>query len=248
MTTARHISNEGIEILRVLCGSRAYGLETDESDFDYHGVYVVPTSRLLSLGPKVKETAWIEGEDQDNTAWEIGHFLKLAINCNPTVLETFVAPIMGTSNESVNMTYVPAWLGRGQALRELFPYVLSRKRVYDSFRGYASNQRKKMFEPVGGTRGVDREIKAAIAYLRSLYHGINLLNNGTYNPRIASPLLRDYLLALRKVVRVDYGSVVGIAQDLEAEITEAYIHSSMQQEPDIKHINDFLLQVRKDFW
>ena len=29
-------------ILKVLTGSRAYGLETPESDYDYHGVFVTP--------------------------------------------------------------------------------------------------------------------------------------------------------------------------------------------------------------
>ena len=38
-------------ILKVLTGSRAYGLDTPESDYDYHGVYVTPTSELLAIGP-----------------------------------------------------------------------------------------------------------------------------------------------------------------------------------------------------
>ncbi|KKK55536.1 hypothetical protein LCGC14_3073540 [marine sediment metagenome] len=79
-------------ILKVLTGSRAYGLETPESDFDFHGVYVTPTSQLLAIGPKPKESIWKEG-DEDFQSWEIGRFLDLAVHCNPTVLETFVAPV-----------------------------------------------------------------------------------------------------------------------------------------------------------
>ncbi|KKK67334.1 hypothetical protein LCGC14_2955100, partial [marine sediment metagenome] len=156
------VRDAGIEILRVLCGSRAYGLHDDDSDFDYHGIFVVPTNRLLSIGPKIRETAWVEGTEQDNTAWEVGHFLKLAVQCNPTILETFVAPVEMQD-------------GWGERVRALFPYVISRKQVYEAFRGYSRNQRKKMFEPTGGVRAGERMWKFAVAYIRVLYHGIRLL-------------------------------------------------------------------------
>ena len=64
-----HVKNEGTQILKVLCGSRAYGLNDEDSDYDYHGVYVVPTSRLLVIDSRIKETQWVEGESEDNTAW-----------------------------------------------------------------------------------------------------------------------------------------------------------------------------------
>jgi predicted nucleotidyltransferase len=40
------------------------------SDMDIRGVFVVPTSEILSLGYKEKSTSWIEGEKEDQTAVE----------------------------------------------------------------------------------------------------------------------------------------------------------------------------------
>ena len=80
-------------ILKVLVGSRAHGLADENSDYDYRAVYVVPTSKILSINYKYVANTWIEGKE-DNTAYEIGHFLKLACNCNPTILEVLKAPII----------------------------------------------------------------------------------------------------------------------------------------------------------
>jgi len=41
-------------ILKVLVGSRAHGLANKDSDYDYRAVYVLPTSKILSLGYKYK--------------------------------------------------------------------------------------------------------------------------------------------------------------------------------------------------
>jgi len=234
-----HLKNEGTEILRVLCGSRAYGLEDETSDFDYHGVYVVPTSRLLSIGYRIKESTYFDGEgsNQDNTAWELRHFLELALQCNPTVLETFVAPVKNATD-------------LGRFLRTLFPYVLNKKRIYDAFRGYAHQQRLKMFD---GTSMVKTENnyrrmrKAAIAYLRSLYHGEQLLRCGAYEPYIPDGEIRHFLRSLRQG-EPQIHEVIEIAQTLEAAITTAYHLSELPTEPDLDRVNAFLLRVRQEMW
>lgn len=228
------VREAGIEILRVLCGSRAYGLHDDDSDFDYHGIFVVPTSRLLSIGPKIRETAWIEGEDQDNIAWEIGHFLRMAAQCNPTVLETFVAPIESTTK----------W---GNCIRDLFPYVISRKRIYESFRGYAHNQRKKMFEPTGGVRAGEWIWKFAVAYLRVLYHGTELLQAGIYCPYIDDSKRRDFLRAV-KLGEVDKGTIINAAEILQSDLTDAYLESNVPEEPNMDKVNETLLALRQNMW
>ncbi len=65
-------------ILKVLVGSRAHGLHTEESDYDWRGVFVVPTEEIFKVGAKIKDTNWIEGKE-DNTTWEIGHFMNMAV-------------------------------------------------------------------------------------------------------------------------------------------------------------------------
>ena len=230
------MAREDLTLLKVLCGSRAYGLEDTDSDFDYHTVFAVPTSALLSLGPKPRSTYWAEegkSGGEDMTGWEVGHFLHLALHCNPTVLETFVAPLEYC---------LPGW---GEALRSLMPHVLSREGVYQSFRGYASNQRKKMFDHEGGKLGGERTSKAAIAYLRSLYHGTVLLRKGTYDPYIADPQLREALREIRRSA-TSKAFVIEWAEKLEADLTRAYLASTLPVEPNIGAINEWLLDFR--FW
>src|SRR5258708_3625982 len=146
-------------ILKVLVGSRAHGLHTDQSDYDYRGVFVQPTRLLplLALEGKYTSTDWVEGRKveeagswRDDTAWEIHHFLKLAVACNPSILETFTAPVMETSEE-------------GDALRELFPAVWHPGRVANAAIGYGENQRTKMRAGKG-----NRPEQLALAYLPRL--------------------------------------------------------------------------------
>ncbi len=244
-----------VEILRVLCGSRAYGLHDDDSDFDfdYRGVFVVPTRQLLEIrmdGVKPKETRWIEGSKEDDVAWEVGHFLRLAVRCNPTVLETFVAeviPIPDAAGHVCDAELCRHDSGYTGALRGLLRAVVSRKRVYESYRGYAHNQRKKMFEPTGGVRGGERKDKFAVAYCRALWQGVTLLTQGELRLWLPTDDFRDFL---RRIKAGNYrtSEVIDVAEVLESRLVTAYLGSSMQEEPELGAVNEFLLTVRKDFW
>ena len=246
--------DDTVEILRVLCGSRAYGLHDDDSDFDYHGVFVVPTRHLLEIrmdGVKPKETRWIEGSKEDDVAWEVGHFLRLAVRCNPTVLETFVAPICPRSVAGLWTPHYSDMIIRlAGALRALLSAVVSRKRVYESYRGYAHNQRKKMFEPTGGVRGGERKDKFAVAYCRALWQGEILLRTGRLRLAINTAEEGEFKRFLKRIKAGNYktAEVIDVAEALETHLTDAYLGSSMQEEPDLEAVNEFLLTVRKDFW
>ncbi len=236
-------------VLKVLAGSRAYGLEVEGSDWDYHGVFVTPTSELLSVGPRPRESVWKEG-DEDFQSWEIGRFLHLATKCNPTVLETFVAPVRSVS--------IPI----GHELRELFPHVLNRKRVYDAFLGYAHNQRVKLFgkpDDPTAAQPSDRAWKFATQYLRVLIQGERLLWTGELVLDMRDPgydtdavtLVRSPTQRLLMEVKAGahtMGGVIDAAARLEKDLEVAYEASQMQTEPDLGAVNEFLLKVRKERW
>ena len=99
--------------------------------------------------------------EKDETAGKLGPFLSLANQCHPLVLETFLAPSI----------CLDSW---GEELRNLFPAVWSPRRAYDSFLGYALNQRTKFLETKDG-----RPAKYAATYLRVLYNLCELLDAGT---------------------------------------------------------------------
>lgn len=231
------------QILKVIVGSQAHGLATPESDFDYRGVFVVPTREILSLGNTKMTTNWNEGTN-DDTSWEIGHFLNLATHCNPTILETFLAPVVDihatewTDEDRVDY---------GKELRDLFPYVWNSKDVMNAFIGYGLNQRKKFFDDKD-----KRASKYAVAYLRTLYQGWELLSTGTFTIRIADTPIGETLkrwksMQSSEILKNNAGEVIDLCLHWESELRKAY-DANPNKQTDFNKVNEFLLKVRKEFW
>jgi predicted nucleotidyltransferase len=215
------------EILKVLVGSQAHGLATPKSDFDYRGVFVQSTSEILKLGNVKQHTSWVEGKE-DETSWEIGHFLQMAVKSNPTILEVFLAPMDDFLEEGLN-------------LRKLFPYVWNSNDVMNAFIGYGLNQRKKFLEKKDG-----RPNKFAAAYLRSLVNGWELLSTGTFTVKIADLEVGGIV---KRFKEGDYnvGEVIQTCYDWERKLKNAY-ENNPDKQTDLEAVNRFLLDVRKNNW
>jgi predicted nucleotidyltransferase len=71
-------------ILQAITGSVAYGLATEHSDIDRHGIYLAPTRQLLGISPPEQT---IVTTRPDSTFHEVGKFVLLATKANPTILE-----------------------------------------------------------------------------------------------------------------------------------------------------------------
>lgn len=226
-------------ILKTLVGSRAHGLEVETSDWDYRGVYCTPTSEILKLGGKVDQTSWLEG-DTDETAYELGKFLQMALKSNATVLEVLHGPEIECTQE-------------GKELKKLFPYLWSSHGVLDAFRGYSLNQRKKFLEDKDS-----RPWKYAVAYIRVLLMGQQLLRHNilTINVNDLWKSIPDdtfsclgYGIDLREIKRGMWskGKIVDWAQHLEAELVKAYeANPNHNNNPDM--VNEWLLKVRRANW
>lgn len=230
------IPNGSIELLRTLAGSRAYNLHDENSDDDHHVVYATPTVKFLEFSDvKLKGHDFDLREGDDVTSVEIKDFLGHVLRGNPTWMETFYAKVVNATDFGLDLLM-------------LAPYVLSRKRVYEATKGYAKNQRVKMFEPPPGTGDPDtRKRKSAIAYLRCLHHGVYLLNEGTMKLWIEDSTLRDFLLRVRHGAYRN-AEVIEWAEVLGQELDKAYADSKMREEPDMERVNAFLLRVRREVW
>ncbi len=214
-------------ILRVLVGSRAHGLHTEESDYDWRGVFITPTSELLKLGGKTTQTSWIEGKE-DDTSWEVGKFLFMAMKCNPTILEAFRAPAAASDD----------W---GRELQGLFPYVWNSTDVKNSFLGYGLNQRKKFLD----NKDI-RPHKYAVAYLRTLYQAVQLLETGSFDIDATKWPIFSKLKAWKNK---DYslGDVIETTREWELKVEDAYLRNPDKKgDPDI--VNEYLLRIRKEHW
>lgn len=216
-------------ILKTIVGSHAHGLAGPDSDRDYRGVFVVPTSELLKIGSTKLRTSWTEGSD-DDTSWELGHFLMLATKCNPTILETFLAPVIEETED-------------GKRLRELFPYVWNNRAVKDAFIGYGLNQRKKMLE-----NKEKRDHKYAAAYLRVLYNAWELISTGTFTIRIADTPVGDMVRKFKETkTDLSYGEVIDLCRQWEKKVSQAF-EEAPPKETNLEPVNEFLLDMRKKHW
>lgn len=220
-------------ILKVVVGSQAHGLATPESDFDYRGVFVTPTSELLRIGSKITETSWIEGKE-DDTSWEIGKFLLMATKSNPTVLETFLA---NRADKDINAKeYI-----FGEELRSLFPHIWSSQYVKDAFIGYGLNQRKKFFDDKDG-----RKDKYATAYLRTLYQAHELLTTGTFSVNMSQTPIFDLLKRFKKG-EYEVGEVIQECWEWESQVLKDF-KQNPEKQTNLEPVNEFLLKVRRHYW
>lgn len=223
-----------IQILKVIVGSQAHGLATPESDFDYRGVFIYKTSDILGITPPEDHTSWIEGKE-DDTSWELWKFLKMATKCNPTILETFLAPKPIDYGDSiVDNRYA-------NDLQALFPHVWNSTDVMNAFIGYGLNQRKKFLDAKD-----QRPQKYACAYLRTLYQGWELLSTGTFTVRIADTIVGGNLKEW-KSGNWKLGEVMEVCAYWEKKVREAYAKNPDKQ-TNMEPINKFLLKVRLENW
>ena len=223
-------------LLKVIVGSQAHGLATPESDFDYRGVFIVPTVDFFRLGGVMKTTSWIEGKD-DDTAWEIGHFLNMAVHCNPTVLETFLAPL----DPMWAATRTPEELEIAEELRALFPYVWNSNDVRNAFVGYGVNQRKKFFDNKD-----QRAPKYAAAYLRVLYNCVQLLETGTFDVNLRNSPIYEQVKNFKEG-RYTYGEVIQACFEMETKVIKAF-NSNPNKISEVEPVNAFILKIRKKYW
>ena len=213
-------------ILSVVVGSRLHGLNKPDSDYDIRGIFMHPLCNLVSPFKTLKNTSWIEG-DEDNTAYELRDFCKLAAYGNPTILEIMWSDMVRENSP----------LGEElQANRHRF---LDSKRIFEAHKGYAHNQYSKMnmFEPDARTP------KFAVAYIRVLVQGMQLLESGTFSPQIG-PEWREFLLDVKYNFRPDLVPVLAQRFSLlQVQFADCYAKHHDTFSPDVPWIEDYLYRA-----
>lgn len=117
-------------------GSTAYGLAHADSDIDRLGVFKTPTKQILSLH-RPDETKVTKDDLGDMTLHEVEKFMRLCIQCNPTVMELLWL------DDYLVQEYA------GSQIVQLRSDFLS-KRAVDSYMGYAFQQATRLVNR-GGT-------------------------------------------------------------------------------------------------
>lgn len=70
-------------LFKVVAGSKAYGLDTPESDIDIKGVFLLPNDYLL-VGDYIPQ---VSNETNDITYYELNRFMELLSANNPNIIE-----------------------------------------------------------------------------------------------------------------------------------------------------------------
>lgn len=230
-------------ILRGVVGSTAYGLDHEGSDVDRLGVYVAPIDVVLGLNgsslddPQSKQTVddTLVQHAPDLTLHEVGKYVSLALQCNPTILELLWLP------EHEVRTHL------GQLLVEHRQDFLSTDRVKGRYGGYAKAQAERLMRRnAEGKEGFSSDVGNRTAkdgrhVARLLIQGQQLLNTGEMQVKVSSSH-REYIFEMGDLAEQDPERFYVRFQDSLEDLYET--ESVLPDQNNREAINRMLIQIR----
>ena len=211
-------------ILRCVIGSRAYGLDDDQSDTDNRGIFLPPAELHWSLYGVPEQLECYETQEH---YWELQRFLVLALKANPNVLECLYTPFI----EKVTPL--------ADELLKMRSVFLSRL-VYQTYNGYVMSQFKKMQSDLRNQGEV--KWKHVMHLIRLLISGISVLRHGFVPVRVEQH--RDQLLAIKRG-EVAWNETEKWRLSLHADFDRALSDSTLPERPDYEQANSLLVKARR---
>ncbi len=168
----KNFNPEDYVIFKCLGGSRLYGTDTADSDFDFRSVCLSPLDVLIDpfMNFEVKDS--FDGEDK--TIYDLGTFIKLAADNNPNILELLFCPREKIIYSNLYWDYILK--NRGLFLS---------KNVKHRFLGYAVSQIKALerhrqwfinpptHKPTRAEFGLAESPRISMAWLNSTKASVN---------------------------------------------------------------------------
>lgn len=211
-------------IYRCIVGSRAFGLDTENSDIDRRGIYLPPAELHWSLYGVPEQ---LENDATQECYWELQKFLVLALKANPNILECLWTPLIETKTPVAESLL---------AIRESF---LS-KLVYQTYNGYVMSQFKKLEQDLRATGTL--RWKHAMHLIRLLMSGVTVLKEGFVPVNVAES--RDFLLAIKRG-ELDWAEVNQLRLSLHKDFDAALSATKLPDRPDYERANAFLIEARR---
>ncbi|CAN5275767.1 nucleotidyltransferase domain-containing protein [soil metagenome] len=208
---------------KCIIGSRAYGLDDDNSDTDYRGIFLPTAAQHWGLAGVPGQ---IENHSTQEHYWELERFLVLALKANPNLLECLSSPLV------VKATPLAEEL---LTMRSCF---LS-KLVYQTFNGYVQSQFRKMQADLRNHGAI--KPKHAMHMIRLLISGIGILRTGEVQVQVGEH--RDQLLAI-KYGTLGWDEMEHWRHRLHADFDAAFATTTLPDRPDYERANAFLLKAR----
>src|SRR5688572_20264990 len=216
---------ESVIIYRCVVGSRAYGLDTDESDTDRRGIYLAPAELQWSLFGAPEQ---FEDNAAQSCYWELQKFLAMALKANPNILECLYSPMV----EKVTPLGAELVAARSSFLSQM---------IFQTFNGYALSQFKKIEQDIR----VHGEVrwKHAMHLLRLLLTGAATLREARVPVRVEAH--RDRLLAVKRG-ELPWTEVDAWRKELHHDFEHALAETKLPERPDYEAANRFLIKARRE--
>ena len=211
-------------IYRCIIGSRAYGLDDEQSDTDYRGIFLPPADLHWSLYGVPDQ---IECHETQEHYWEFQRFLVLALKANPNVLECLYSPLVEKTTPLAD------------ELLQMRSVFLS-KLVYQTYNGYVMSQFKKMQADLRNQGQV--KLKHVMHLIRLLISGISVLKHGFVPVHVEEH--RDQLLAIKRG-GLSWAETEKWRLSLHKEFDRAHAETSLPDRPDYEKVNTLLVSARK---
>jgi uncharacterized protein len=211
-------------IYRCVVGSRAFGLDDENSDTDLRGIYLPPANVHWSMYGVPEQ---LENKENEECYWELQKFLILALKANPNILECLNTPLI---------EYKTAIAGELLSIKHIF----FSKLVYQTYNGYVMSQFKKLEQDLRANGEI--RWKHAMHLTRLLLQGIEILREGELNIKVTE--YRDKLLTIKR------GEMLWeIVNDwrliLHKDFENAFGETKLPERPDYEKANQFLVKTRK---
>ncbi len=231
----------------VLSGSRLYGIDGPDSDYDYVGAIVEPESYRVGLRnyhPEGKhpqqgfEQHPFKGDNYEGSIYSVWKLASMFAEGNPTILCLMFA-------DPIRDDY-------GICTDSFRSMVASRKSGH-RFMKYMEAQRKSMIgqraKHVQRLELIDKhgfDTKFAGHLIRLGYQGVEFLTTG----RITLPLpehQRQVVLGIRNG-EWPMDGVIGASEELEAEMMDALVTTNLPEEADWDSLNEWVVERYRSDW
>ncbi|MEA3329910.1 MAG: nucleotidyltransferase domain-containing protein [Nanoarchaeota archaeon] len=226
-----------------ISGSHLYGWESEDSDIDVRGSFVLKKENFLGLNKSIEHIEMNTKDKLDIVLFELKKLINLAIKGNCNILEEINSKQIYKKADFIK-------------LKQLINNALGKKGIYNSYRGMAETNYKKFILQGRNT------IKKYLYVFRGLMAGIYVLQTGKIQPNIKELNKHFKIKEVNKLLKIkragkenmplmelEEGILDKKIKKLFDKIDEAYIKSKIPETPakkEIGEINKFLIKLRMD--
>ena len=213
-------------IYSCIVGSRAYGLDHEESDLDRRGIYLPPAElhwSLYGVPEQIEET----GGTTDEVYFELQKFLVLSLKANPSVLECLYTPLVEIKSELARELLE----SRNKLLSQL---------VYQTFNGYVLSQFKKLESDIN--QYGEPKWKHVMHLIRLLLSGITTLQEGVMPVEVND--FKKELLQIRRG-EMPFDEVNQWRLELHKQFDSAFEKTKLPERPDYVFADSYLRKARR---